>query len=369
VFGGFWGGWGAVLPQLQRHARVDDAQLGTALLLIGVGALVSIRIAGGLADHYPHVTLPVSLAALGVSAALPVIAVGAVGLSAAALALGVCSGAADASINAAAARTEAAGRAALNLGHGVFSIAVVAASLGVAAIGTTGSGRPVDLIAVAGLVVLASMVCALLPIAPARLHPSAPPSPRPRVSWPLMMLGLLAALAYLVENAWQSWGAIQLRSTLGATSHVAALAPAVFAGFAAIARLTSHHLGRSIAAWKVIASGAAVAAAASLVAALAPTVSLALVGIAVAGLGTGVCGPTLIAAASRTSPSGTGAVTGTVMTLAYSGFVFGPAAVGLLSEATTLPTALVGVAAAAAGLAVLTALVRTIGSGILLDRS
>jgi hypothetical protein len=367
VFGAFWGTWGAVLPQLQRQARVDDAQLGTALLLIGVGAMVSIRLVGGLADRYPRLTLPVSLAALGVSAAVPVIAVGLVGLGAATFVLGVCSGAADSSINAAAARTEAAGQAALNLGHGVFSAAVVAASLGVAGFGASGSGRPLGLIVVAGALVAASVGCAVLPIAPERSRSSAVPSAPYRASWPLIVLGALAAVAYLVENAWQSWGAIQLRSTLGASSHLAALAPAVFAGSAAIARFAGHHVSAAVAAWKLVGSGAALAAAASLFAALAPTVSLVLVGIAVAGLGTGVCAPTLIAAASRRSPGATGAATGTVITLAYSGFVFGPAAVGLLSEATTLPTALVGVAGAAAMLALLTAAARNLGAGILAD--
>jgi MFS family permease len=366
AFGAFWGTWGAVLPQLQRHARVDDAQLGTALLIIGLGAMVSIRIVGGLADRYPRLTLPVSLAALGLSATLPVVAVGVVGLSATAFALGMCSGAADSSINAAAARTEATGQAALNLGHGLFSAAVVVASLGVADFGATGSGRPFGLVVIAAVVIAASVGCALLPVAPEHPRSAAAPSKRRR-SWPLILLGVLAAVAYLVENAWQSWGAIQLHSTLDATSHVAALAPAVFAGSAAIARFAGHHLSAAVPAWKLISSGAALAAAASLLAALAPTVSLALIGIAIAGLGTGVCGPTLIATASRRSPAATGAATGTVITLAYSGFVFGPAAVGLLSEATTLPTALVGVAGAAAILAAVTAAVRNLGAGILVD--
>lgn len=89
----------------------------------------------------------------------------------------------------------------------------------------------------------------------------------------------------------------------------------------------------------------------SVVAALAPTIPVALAGIAVAGLGTSVCAPTLIAVAARTSPHRPGAATSTVITLSYLGFVLGPAAVGVLAQAATLRIALLAVAAAAAAFA------------------
>lgn len=358
AFGALWGTWGAVLPQLQRHARVDDAQLGTALLFVGVGALLSIRLAGGLADRYPRATLPCTFAALGVAGALPAVVVGAVALSTALLILGVSSGAADAAINAAAARIEATGSAALNLGHGMFSAAVVLASLGVSAFGTGRTGPPSALLVVAALLLVVAVVAALLRTGLADGR-SASPSPH-RISWPLVVLGLFAALAYLVENAWQSWGAIQLHSTLGASLQIAALAPAVFAGFAAVGRFAGHRLTSRFPAATLLVAGASLAAAASLLAALAHTVPLALIGIGAAGLGTSVCAPTLIAVAGRLFPAASGAATSAVITLAYLGFVLGPAAVGLLSGATTLPTALTAVALVGAGLAVISPTVRNL---------
>lgn len=137
AFGAFWGTWGAVLPQVQRHAQVDDAQLGTALLFVGVGALLSIRLVGGLADRWPAATLPCTVAALSVAGTLPGFVVGAAALSSVLLVLGVASEAADAAINAAAARAEAAGSAALNLGHRVFSAAVVLVGAGLAVLSPT----------------------------------------------------------------------------------------------------------------------------------------------------------------------------------------------------------------------------------------
>jgi len=183
---------------------------------------------------------------------------------------------------------------------------------------------------------------------------------RHRLSWPLVVLGLLAALAYLLENAWQSWGAIHLHSTLRAILKVAALGPATFAGFAAVGRLAGHHLAAHVPAVTLLVAAASLAAAASLLAALAHSVALALVGIGAAGLGTSVCVPTLIAIAGRRFPTASGAATSTVISIAYLGFVLGPAAVGLLSGATTLPTALTAVALVGAALAILSPTVRNL---------
>ncbi len=63
AFGVWWGGWGALLPAVQRSADVDDGRLGVALLLIGVGALVSMRVTGYLVDRFGGAVLPISVVA------------------------------------------------------------------------------------------------------------------------------------------------------------------------------------------------------------------------------------------------------------------------------------------------------------------
>jgi succinate-acetate transporter protein len=54
AFGVFWGAWGAVLPALQRRAGADDGELGLALVVVGFGALVSMRASGVLLDVSGH---------------------------------------------------------------------------------------------------------------------------------------------------------------------------------------------------------------------------------------------------------------------------------------------------------------------------
>jgi hypothetical protein len=347
VFGAFWGTWGASLPRVQVETGLSDAELGTALLWIGAGALLSIRWVGGLTDRAERWVLPLSIAALGLAAVVPVFASGVVALSAALLLLGVCSGAVDAAINSAAVRAESAGRRVVSLAHGLFSAAVVASSLAVAALSHAGRGRAWSLVVAGGVLIAVAIATTRLNLPPAVEREAQPGGRRVTWSWPLLVLGSLAALAYLVENAWQSWGAIQLHATVGASLKVAAIAPAVFALAAASGRLGGHHIASVASPGALFGAAAAVAAGGSVLAALAHTTPWVLGGIAVAGLGTSVCAPILIGLAGRARPDAQGAATGTVITLAYLGFVFGPAVIGLAAGASTLPTALVGVAAVA----------------------
>jgi MFS family permease len=172
-----------------------------------------------------------------------------------------------------------------------------------------------------------------------------------RAPWPLVALGGLCALAFFVEGSWQTWGAVHLQNTLGASAALSAAAPAVFAASAAVGRIAGQGLR---APERVALTGAAtLAAAGTAVAATAASPGIALVGIAVAGLGTSICAPTLIAIAGRRAlPERRGSAVSVVTTVAYLGFLLGPAAVGVAADATTLRTAL----AAVAGLALLLAL-------------
>ena len=353
-FGLFWGAWGAALPQIQAHAGATDGQLGLALLCIGAGALVSMRPAGVLVDRLGPGVTSAALALFAVGALLPAVATTPLALAGALLVLGALSGVVDVAINAEAAHAEAEGQPAMNLSHAVFSASVVGASVMVGVL------RTLDASALAVLGTVAAMLLvidvALTRIRVARVAAAAAPERLPllRIPRPLLVLGALAAIAYLVENAWQSWSAVYLESSLGAAAGIAALGPALFGASAAAGRLGGHAL-----AHRVSERGCSPRARRS-----APpgrwsrrsraACRVALAGIAVAGLGTSVCAPTLLGLAGRlVAPDQRGSAVSAVTTLAYTGFLVGPAAVGLVASATSLSAALAGVAGVAALLAAL----------------
>jgi MFS family permease len=353
AFGAFWGTWGAALPAVQDHAGVSDGALGVALLCIGAGALVSMRFAGTVVDRWGAPALPAALLAFAAAAVLPGLATSAAALSAALLVLGATSGAVDVAVNAEGVRSEAASRRPImSLAHGTFSASVVCGSLVTGALRAAGADAVVVLAVVA---VVVAVVAALLTRAPAAggARAAVPGSLR-HVPRALAILGGLCALAFFVENAWQSWSAVHLESDLDAAPAVAALAPALFAAAAATSRFGGHGLAGRVGDTTLLCAGALVGAAGTVLAALAPTAALALVGVAIAGAGISICAPVLFSLAGRGADEAVrGAAVSIVTTIAYLGFLVGPAVVGLLANATTLSASLACVAVVALLLAAL----------------
>jgi predicted MFS family arabinose efflux permease len=357
AFGALWGAWGAALPAMQDGTGASDAELGLALLLVGAGALASMRAVGALIDRRGGVMTAWTVAALGISAALPGLARSPVQLAGGMLVLGAASGAADVAINAEGVREEkVSGRPVLNLAHAAFSVAVVVASLTAGALRGAGAGAAAVL-AFAGLALLVA-AGGLAAGPPQRLEPVREGS-RTRLGTPgwLLLLGAMCALAYWVENAWQSWSAVHLQRDLGAAAAVSSFGPAAFASAAAAGRLAGQRLVAVLGDRALIAAGATVAAAGTTVAALAPGVPLGVAGILLAGAGTSVCAPTIISLAGAAArPEQRGAAVSTVTTIAYLGFLVGPPVVGGVAALTSLRASLTAVAALALALALITTL-------------
>jgi MFS family permease len=360
ALGIFWGAWGAALPAVQRQAQASDGELGLALVLVGLGALVSMRATGVLIDRVGPRLTPLTIAAFGAAGILPALADSPGELYVFLLVVGATSGAMDVAINADAVRAEVrTGRSLLNLAHATFSAGVVAASLATGALRWSGAGPG----AVFGLAAAVVVITAFAVRPAAAESKASVEMPRPRLfqrmpSW-LLVLGVLGATAYWIENAWQSWGAVHLERSFDASPGVSALAPALFASAMAVGRLGVHWLARPGLERTVLFIGALGAAAGSELAALAPSAPIALAGIVVAGAGCSVCAPVLVSVAGRTAgPHERATVIGSLTTLMYLGFLVGPAAVGGVAELTTLRISLGAVAALALLLAVLFAVVR-----------
>jgi predicted MFS family arabinose efflux permease len=386
ALGIFWGAWGAALPGVQRRAGVSNGQLGVTLLLIGAGALISMRATGYVIDRRGREPTAWTVAALGLCGILPGLARSFWELALALLVLGAASGATDVAINAGGVRVEdLTGRPLLNLAHASFSGAVVVASLSVGGLRAIGLGTAGTLL-LAGIVVL-SIAAGLAASArddrttprperarddratprPERagpqLHERAGPHPHKRgwglrpPGW-LMLLGAMAALAYWVESAWQNWSGVHLAHDLAASAGVSALGPAAFASAAAAGRLAGQRLIKRHSDRTLIAAGAAIAAAGTAVAATATAVPTGIAGILLAGAGTSVCAPTIFSlAGAAAGPELRGAAISTATTIAYLGFLIGPAAVGAVAALSSLRSSL----AAVGGLAVALALIAALG--------
>ena len=107
VFGGFWGAWVAVLPDVRERSGLSDGQLGLALGAIAVAAVPTMQLAGRLVDRSgPRRLVPAALGAFAAVTAVLGQARGAGSLLVGLVLLGSVTGVLDVSINTATAAWE-----------------------------------------------------------------------------------------------------------------------------------------------------------------------------------------------------------------------------------------------------------------------
>ena len=276
-------------------------------------------------------------------------------LSAGLAVAGAASGAADVAMNAVAGRAEQlAERPVITRAHGTFSAFVVVSSLltGLAAGADLPLSVPFVAVAALSLAAGAAMLRTLPADAPAQ-EPAATSAATGHLL-PLLLIGVLGALAFASENAHQSWSAVFAQDELLATATLTSVAPAVFAATVAVTRFAIGGLSPRH-AQTVILAGAAGAGAGALIIAAAPTLFVAALGLIVAGAGTAVLFPTILGIVSRNvEESRRGRATSVVTVVSYMGFLLGPVYVGLWADATDLRGAMIAVAGLAAALFILT---------------
>jgi MFS family permease len=347
---------------VRHQADVSDGQLGFALLFVGAGALPAMLLAGRALDRWGPMVAAGAISLLGmVGAGLALTAVNLPSLCVGLGIAGASSGAADVTINAVAGRAEKiTGRPVITRVHGTFSTFVVLTSLGAGIASAASWPLAVPFIGVAALCLAAGAIMArAIPHHRTAIHDDGTtaakaPSPGHARIIPLVLIGVLGALAFASENAHQSWSAVFAQDELHAGAGLTSVAPAVFAGTVAITRFSIGSL-KSPHARPVILTGALAAAGGALVIAGAPTLLIATLGLVMAGAGTGVLFPTLLATVSRNVEENyRGRATSIVSTVSYLGFLLGPVYVGVAADAVGLRGAMIAVAALAAALFVLT---------------
>jgi MFS family permease len=340
VFGSFWGAWAALLPAVKAQTDVSDGALGLALAVIALTAVPATLVGGRVVDRLGAArTVRATLLAFAVVAPLPGLAHGMPGLLAAFVLLGIASGALDIAVNAATAGWERIeGRRLMAAGHAAFSVGVVIGSVS-SGIAREQGAHPLPVLVVLAIVVV---VCAWRQPS---YRPTRGEAPAPRTGWMpapiLLALGVLVAAAFLLEDALQSWSALQLERGLGASPAVSGLGPGLFAGSMAVGRLVAHLVSRPGIERQVIAAGGLAAGAGAVLLSVAPGQVAGLAALALAGAGTSVLAPMLFSAiGDRSAPGREGADLSTASGLGYVGFLAGPPLVGAISAGTSLPVAL-----------------------------
>jgi MFS family permease len=288
-------------------------------------------VSGRLADMFGARLVPIFLVFFGAVAWLPGLAHSVLMLVVSLAAVGIATGSLDIAINAHAARLEALRGIRLMDGlHAAFSSGVLVGGISSGVLRRAGA-HPSWILVVGGLL---SALTALANLGP--YPPLAPPRRRARLARPLLLVGLVLALAFLVENGLEAWSALFLERTLHSSPAVSGLGPGLFAGAMVTGRVLAQKVEWPSVAGRMMVAGLA-AAAGLAVAATAQHAAIALAGFVIAGGGLALSAPTLFGVAGRVGgEGGRGAALSTVAILGYLGFVAGPALIGAVSGASSL---------------------------------
>lgn len=364
ALGIFWGTWAALIPQLKLQTNSSDGELGAAMLVSGVGAILAMLVVGRLWQRFGWHLLPVTglwfaIAGLGLALAnsTPTLAL-------ALFFIGAGSGALDVAMNAAVSDVEVASGSRLMYGaHALFSLAVLVGSVATGFARQSGLGPWPILTTVAVIIAVITISTIASTRRMHRSTPKAPKAPTTRTAAssnrPATLLGGLAALAvlcavgYLIEDASQNWSALHLERGLGASPALSGAAPGIFAAAMFIGRSSGQRLGTKFSERGLFSSGAAVAAVGLAILAIAPTPLLALAGLAGAGAGIALVAPALYGRAGREAKADDrGKAIARLTVFGYTGFIVGPALIGFISQAVNLRTGIATLALLAVGLAV-----------------
>jgi MFS family permease len=136
------------------------------------------------------------------------------------------------------------------------------------------------------------------------------------------------------------WGGIYLRQDLGAGAGLTALAYAFFAAGMTVGRLAGDEINRRVGPVALLRGGAVLTGGALAVVLLVDAPVVALAGLFVVGLGVANGVPLMFSAAGRQPGTETGPGIAAVSSMGSLGFLVGPAFIGPVADAVSLPWAL-----------------------------
>lgn len=366
------GVWATGLPALNDRLDLGPARLGSVLLLVAGGALVSMLATGPLIDRWSSTRMcrvagPVSALLL----LAPALADSYGPLTVFAVVFGLGVGTVEVSMNAHSVEVERRyGRPIVSAFHGVWSLGGAAAG-GLTALGLKlGLDGRALLVGAALLVPFAFLYAAraLLPVpevaevpeaaeaeTPAPSEAREAPTPAFTLRWGLVvLLGLTAFAGHMSEGAAMDWAAVHARWVLDLDPAVAPLAYTIFSVAMTTVRLFGDPIRARLGPVRTIQLAGLHATAGYALILAAPladgalSVVCAWSGWALAGVGLATVVPVVFSAVGAAGGS-VGRALSLVTAFGYTGLLLGPAVLGYVAEHSSLPVALVipGVMAAA----------------------
>ncbi|WP_241640706.1 MFS transporter [Rosenbergiella epipactidis] len=327
--------WAVLVPYARANTGVNDATLGSLLLCLGIGALLTMPITGALTSRFGCRKVIIAALIL-IILVLPLLAVitQPILLGLALLLFGIGVGVTDCAMNIQAILVEKASAVPLMSGfHGLYSVG-----------GIAGAGLMTLLLALGINVVVALFVIIVCVVVLAVLsYPGlltyANPKEGPAFAVPhgiVLLLGIVCFSVFLTEGTVLDWSAVYLTQVRAMPETLGGLGYTCFAVAMTLARLTGDKVVKHFGRLKVVVVGAVVAALGLAMVTFIPAWHLSLIGYALIGAGCANIVPVMFSVVGQQTVMPQAVAVPAMTTLGYLGVLSGPAVIGYVAHFSSL---------------------------------
>ena len=338
--------WAPLIPFAQQRLHFNHADFGLLLLCSGLGAMLAMPATGKIVQRV-GCRVPIGFALLLLAVLLPSLSLWTTPLMMAItlFLFGTAAGSLGVALNIQAVVVEKNSLKSLMSGfHGMASLGGLAGVLTITAllalsISAVMSAFAVSLLLV--IIVFLSVPYNIKAVENTLLEASSKvkKSIRQRLPQPLIILiGIACFIIFMTEGAAMDWSGIYLTQQYGVNTTFAGLAYTFFAIAMTTGRFTGHYLIRYFGEKKLLTYSAICATLGLALVSIAPYWWLVLVGYTLVGTGCSNIVPIMFSRAGRQTVMPSAVALSCVSTMAYTGILFGPAFIGMVSELIGLST-------------------------------
>jgi MFS family permease len=332
--------WLTRIPDVKNSLQLSDGTLAIALLASALGALIGQPIMGVAISRYgSQITTTIAALIFSLTMFLPGFASNLFFLSLALFIFGAWNGSLDVAMNAQATKVEGLyGKTIINSFHGLWSLGgLIGAFMGGYAAIYLSLGIHLSIMGVFGLIAMFIATRSLLPDKGHNDGEGFKLSLPPPI---LIPLGIIAFCNLVAEGAVADWSAIYLREHLGSSPAMGAAAFGAFSLCMAAGRLTGDWITQYIGSFTLMAGGGVFTTLGALLVIGTTEPILVIIGFAIMGLAMACIFPLVLSTASRTPGIAPSIGIAAMASVGYSGFLAGPPIFGLISNFSSLRTAL-----------------------------
>ena len=331
--------WAAIIPIIKTNVGIDEGTLGVLLLCLGIGATLSMSLAGAIATRLGcKLVLLVTVCVFSFFLTLLPLATSTTELAFFLIIFGFGIGATDCVMNIQAVLVEKrAARKLMSGFHGFYSLGGIFGAGLMTALLTAGIS------AIQACVIIALIVIVALIYFRRGLLPFSNPKDGPSFALPygpVLLIGLICLSLFLAEGTVLDWSGVYLTDYKNIPASSAALGLFSFSITMTLARLTGDTTIERLGSRLILTAGGVIASVGMALAISASGLYLALFGYALLGLGCANIVPIMFSAAGKQTTMPQSLAIPAVSTLGYIGVLAGPATVGYIAHYFTLPAAL-----------------------------